>query len=354
MYYTEAEARKLVTEAGRRLLESRLVARTWGNISARISEDSFVITPSGRAYEGLREEDLVVVRLDGTYEGGMKPSSEKGVHADAYALRSEARFVIHTHQYFASAVAAECRDTEYAPCAEYGLPGTPKLRKNMKECVSCNPDKKSFLMARHGALFIGSDPEEAFGLAYDLEEKCRAFVEARVPSHDIVKKADFDLSKIDIRAMPYVVTADDPYVMECCRAGMTVGSYLDDFAQMIGPDVQVVDNDEWDAERALLGDSTGQPAKSMAGKIPMTGALDRMGGQQPALNSLIGRNAVLVRGVGAVCVGKTQSDAEAAAMICSKNCAAACYVRRAKPMSSFDARLQRYIYLTKYSKQIDK
>ena len=92
----------------------------------------------------------------------------------------------------------------------------------------------------------------------------------------------------------------------------------------------------------------------MAGKMPMTGALDRMGGQQPALNSLIGRNAVLVKGVGAVCAGKTESDAEAAAMICSKNCAAACYVRRAKPMSAFDARLQRYIYLTRYSKQMDE
>ena len=35
MAYTEQEARKLVVEAGRRLLERGLVARTWGNISAR-------------------------------------------------------------------------------------------------------------------------------------------------------------------------------------------------------------------------------------------------------------------------------------------------------------------------------
>ena len=349
MYYTETEARKMVIEAGRRLLEDKLVARTWGNISARISDDSFVITPSGKAYESLTENDLVVVNTDGSYEGGIKPSSERGVHADAYALRSDVSFIVHTHQYYASAVAAECKGKHFAPCAAYGLPGTYKLRKNMKACIAAHPDTNTFLMARHGALILAGGPDEAFALADGLEEKCRALVEARVPSYDAVEHADFDTSKIDIRAMPYVKIADDPFVMECCKAGVKVGAYIDDFAQIIGPDIQVVDNDEWAAERALLGYSTGRTARNFSGKIPMTGALDRMGGQQPTLNSAIGRNAVLVKGTGAVCVGKTESDAVAAAEICSKNCAAACYVRRAKPMSALDARLQRYIYLTKYS-----
>jgi len=353
MYYTETEARKLVIDAGRRLLEKKLVARTWGNISARISDDSFVITPSGRSYEDLSESDLVIVSTDGSYEGDKKPSSEKGIHADAYAIRNDVNFVIHTHQYYASAVAADCMDTQFAPCGGYGLPGTSKLRKNMAVCIVDNQDKKTFLMARHGALILGSDPEEAFALAGGLEEKCRELVEARVPGHDIVKQSGFDISRIRINAMPFVKIADDPYIMECCRAGVTVRPYIDDFAQIVGPDIRVVENDEWTAERALLGYSTGKTARSFAGKMPMTGALDMMGGQQPALNSAIGRNAVLVRGVGAVCVGRTEGDAEAAAAICSKNCAAACYVRHAKPLSPFDARLQRYIYLTKYSKKID-
>ena len=48
MAYTEQEARKLVVEAGRRLLERGLVARTWGNISARVSDTNFIITPTPR------------------------------------------------------------------------------------------------------------------------------------------------------------------------------------------------------------------------------------------------------------------------------------------------------------------
>ena len=353
MYYTEKEARKLVIEAGRRLLEKRLVSRTWGNISARTGENSFVITPSGRAYESLTEDDLVLMKTDGTCESGKKPSSEKGVHIDAYVLRKDVSFIVHTHQYYASAVAAECRDTEFAPCAGYGLPGTVKLRKNIAKCVEENPGSNTFLMARHGALILASGSDEAFELAYELEEKCRALVEARVPSHDVVKRSDFDTDKIKIKAMPYVKIADNKYVMECCKLGMTVGSYLDDFAQIIGPDMKVVSGNEETAERVLLG-YTPRPAKGLISKMPMTGALDQMGGQQPALNSAIGRNAVLVKGVGAVCIGKTEYDAKAAASICSKNCTAACYVRHEKPMNPLDARLQRFIYLTKYSKKIDE
>ena len=108
MYYSDNEARKLVIEAGLKLAEKKLIARTWGNISARISKEEFVITPSGRSYETLRPEDLVVVRVkDCSYDGPVKPSSEKGVHAAAYGLRSEVNFIIHTHQYYASAVAAD-------------------------------------------------------------------------------------------------------------------------------------------------------------------------------------------------------------------------------------------------------
>ncbi len=354
MYYSETEARKLVIEAGLRLLENRLIARTWGNISARISKDEFIITPSGRAYDRLTPDDLVKVRVsDCSYSGNVKPSSEKGVHAAAYLQRNHIGFIIHTHQYYASAVAAECRNIRTAPCAAYALPGTTKLKKFVGEAIKSNPYENAFLMARHGTLILGSDMEEAFARAEALEDKCRGLVEARVNLNAAEAYREFDISKVNIRALPFVKVVSDPYIMKCCEKGKTVGSFIDDFAQIVGPDMQVIDCDEWAAERALLGYSTNQTARNLIGKMPMTGALDRMGGQQPALNSAIGRNAVLVKGVGAVCAGKTKSDAEAIAMIVSKNCAAACYVKYAKPLGNIDARLQRYIYLTKYSKKME-
>ena len=353
MYYSEDEARKLVIEAGHKLLESKLIARTWGNISARISADEFVITPSGRAYDSIGPSDLVVVKVeDASYEGDIKPSSEKGAHAVAYSLRSDVGFVIHTHQYYASAVAAECRDTDFAPCAGYGMPGTDKLKKNLEKSIQENPSNREFLMSRHGAIILGDDFDDAFRRASELEDKCKALVEARIPSHDYTFMEEFDASQVNIDALPCIKVVSDPYIMECCKTGMTVGPYIDDFAQIVGPDMQVVDNDPWMAERALLGYSLVRPPKIIA-NMPMTGVLPRMGGQQPVLNSLIGRNAVLVKGVGAVCAGKNESDAEAIAMIVSKNCCAACYVRNEKPLSAIDARIQRYVYLSSYSKKIE-
>ena len=58
------QAKKEVIAAGLRLVEKGLIARTWGNVSCRVDENSFVITPSGKPYEGLTPDDIVEVKID--------------------------------------------------------------------------------------------------------------------------------------------------------------------------------------------------------------------------------------------------------------------------------------------------
>ena len=212
MAYTESEARKLVLEAGLELVRKGLIARTWGNISARFSESECIITPSGRSYDSLTPEELVKLNInDLSYPGTIKPSSEKGIHADAYLLRRDAAFVIHTHQFYASALSAEGKDLPFAPCAGYGLPGTGKLRKAVSASLAENPGSKAFLMEKHGALLLGESPEEAFALAEELEERSEKEFRSRVG----------DLG---------TETAVEAYG----KAHTGVYAYLDDFAQMIG------------------------------------------------------------------------------------------------------------------------
>ena len=111
MAYSLEKARELVLKAGLELCEAGLVARTWGNISARVSDTQYVITPSGRAYDTLTPEDIVLVNIaDGSYEGDVKPSGEKGVHAAVYELCPEMNFVIHTPQNYASALSVLGRE----------------------------------------------------------------------------------------------------------------------------------------------------------------------------------------------------------------------------------------------------
>ncbi len=50
-----------VCNAGKQLLKKGLVARTWGNVSIKVSDTQMVITPSGRKYDDLTPEEMVVV-----------------------------------------------------------------------------------------------------------------------------------------------------------------------------------------------------------------------------------------------------------------------------------------------------
>ncbi len=317
MAYTEQQARALVIEAGHRLLAEKLIARTWGNISARISDTQFIITPSGRAYDTLKPDDLVKVNIaDCTYEGKYKPSSEKGVHAVAYQLRSDVDFVIHTHQFYASAVCAEDKDTPFAPCAAYGLPGTGKLKSAVAQVIHDHPEHKAFLMARHGAVCLGSDFDDAFAVVKNLEDQCKSLFDERVSLSKQKPDGHFDVNKI--KGLPFVRWENDPFTVEWSRRGMPLHAYVDDFAQLVGYSAPIC------------------KAKS--------GAVGRL---------LKRHSAVVLADCGAVCTAPTAGDALAVSMILQKNCAAALYVSSGRPLPLVDAMLQRVVYLKKYSKQKD-
>ena len=187
---TLAQAQSIVWDAGRRLHREGLVARTWGNISLRVSADLFVITPSGIAYEHMRPEQIVQVSLrDLSYTGKLKPSSEKGMHAAIYRDRLEICAVIHTHQSAASSVAAARKDIRDIPAqargvlgtvvrtAAYALPGTRKLAK---ATVRALQGSNAALLANHGAVCAGRNMADAFKVCTELETLCQAFIESAV------------------------------------------------------------------------------------------------------------------------------------------------------------------------------
>jgi len=71
---TDQQAKEKVVAAGIRLVESGLIARTWGNVSCRISDSHFVISPSGRDYLTLTPGEIVAVAIaDLSYSGDIKP-----------------------------------------------------------------------------------------------------------------------------------------------------------------------------------------------------------------------------------------------------------------------------------------
>ncbi len=378
MAYTEAEARELILSAVCRLVGAGLVARTWGNVSARISEEQFLITPSGLGYDIMTPEDLVLVNIsDLSYEGTRKPSSEKGIHADAYRLRPDVNFVIHTHQDKASIYGIRGWDLsglnsevlgKRVPCAAYGLSSTEKLRRAVADAVSSNPSSSAVLMRNHGALCLGRDCETAFAAAEELEQACtervgevldeelNMYTQQRalwpMPDYGRSQRVGhrfklkhgtvtriYDLKDLPdnlrgpaaVHAAIYLRTSAR-YIMhvrsEAATAmsviGKTVYPYLDDLAQIAGPDIRC----------ARLCDESQLPAA--------------------IVRALSGRNAALLEDCGGFCTDKTADDVTAASLLLEKGCEAALYAKLlgdCRPLNSADARLQRLVYQAKYSRK---
>ncbi len=182
--------RQIVCNAGKQLLERGLVEGTWGNCSLRIDNELMAITPSGRPYEDMTEDDIVIMNYKNMkVEGNIKPSSEKGLHAEIYRTRKKINAVVHTHQPYASTLAAAHRDLPpilddqaqilgpNVRCADYGLPNTKKIVKATTKALK---GRFAAFMANHGAVTLGRTMEEAIIAALVLEKACKTYIESQL------------------------------------------------------------------------------------------------------------------------------------------------------------------------------
>lgn len=308
------QAKQQVIRAGKELSASGLIARTWGNVSIRTAEDAFAITASGRDYLTLTPDEVIQVNLeDLSYEGDIKPSSEKKVHREIYRLKKDAGFVIHTHQSNASAVSAmglsKISFSKVWPgigksvlIGGYGLPGTKKLCKNTAEAVKASKGN-AVIMRNHGAVCWGKDYEEAFEIAHSLEEACGEYL------------SELGVDPWSKEHCTDAIWNTDPCIMKYMQIRDVLKPYLDDFAQLVGPKLRVVEEDD-DLIQAAVEE--GKP--------------------------------LLVRGKGALCAGKTEDDIQAFNIVIEKNCRAALAAIGSKPLNPIESHLMRQIFLRKYSK----
>ncbi len=363
MAYTELEARELVAAAGRMLLEKGLVARTWGNISARVSDTHFIITPSGMAYDAIRPRQLVLVdSRDGSWEGTQKPSSEKGIHADAYRLRPEVSFVIHTHQDMASVLGTAGLDlvTRHpllggrVPCAAYGLPSTDQLRQAVRRELAEWPESPAVLLRRHGAVCLGATMDRSFAVAEALEEVCGRKVQKTLPIPDLPLHVPHFGESVrqgvlfsltlggKTRVYPVEGTGLPPV------AALHAAVYRDTGAQA------VVHQRGRDTVAMSVSGRPLRPMLDDQAQIAGASLLCVPADPERVLRGLRGRNAVLLREAGALCTGSSLEDARAAAHLLEKGCTAARFaaaVARGRPLGRGDALLQRTLYVTRYAKR---
>jgi L-fuculose-phosphate aldolase len=184
--------KKTVIEMAQEMARKGLVVGTAGNVSLRLKDPSgrelMAITPSGRYYDSLKVDDIVVVDFEGQrVEGELKASIETVMHIEVHKARKKVNAVVHAHPAFCSAIAVAGLDIPplideqviyiggEIKVAQYGFPGTPELAKN---AVSALGPRNAVILANHGVLSVGRDMREALTICELAEEMAKIYVSA--------------------------------------------------------------------------------------------------------------------------------------------------------------------------------
>lgn len=88
---------------GASLFARGLTGGSSGNISARLDDGRFLVTPTGLSLGAMTPADLAVLAPDGSHLGGRKPSKEWPLHEAFYATRPGTGAVVHLHSTYATA-----------------------------------------------------------------------------------------------------------------------------------------------------------------------------------------------------------------------------------------------------------
>lgn len=185
----ELQLRASLCEVGRWLWQKGLVGALEGNMSVRLGKDRLLCTPTGKNKGFLKPDDLVRIDLEGRADSNGLPSSEVRLHLECYAQRPDCQAVVHAHPPVATgmALAHETIPDNLVPEAAvvlgsvalvpFAMPGTDEMRDAIRPFLE---DHKTFLLANHGAVALGSDLYDAYARMETLERVANVCLYARL------------------------------------------------------------------------------------------------------------------------------------------------------------------------------
>jgi L-ribulose-5-phosphate 4-epimerase len=163
-----------------------LVGSSGGNISYKLSDDKFLISPTNSCLGRLSYRDFIIIdeNLNVLSKKG-KPSKESSLHIAVYRKRQDVHCVIHTHSIFATifsvkemkipmvTVSAKLKLVE-TPLVGYANPGSTELKEKVEsKLYEVNDKVCSLLLCNHGVLAFGSNIEQAFNAAELVEDTAK-------------------------------------------------------------------------------------------------------------------------------------------------------------------------------------
>ena len=185
----ETRLRDQIARVGASLFDRGLTAGSSGNISVRLPDGGWLMTPTNVSLGSLDPARLAHFDASGRHLSGDAPTKEAFLHFSMYSERSDAQAVVHLHSSHATAVSI-LRDVDPAdvmpaltayyimrvgrlPLVPYFAPGDPDLAHAVRALASRH---HAVLLANHGPVVAGTSLENAQFAIEELEEAAKLFL----------------------------------------------------------------------------------------------------------------------------------------------------------------------------------
>jgi len=185
----ENDLRELICATGASLFNRGLTHGSTGNISVRLENGGWLMTPTGSSLGTLDPARLSKLDASGRLLSGDPPTKEAFLHTTMYAQRPNAGAVVHLHSTYSVAVSclngvdhANCLPpiTAYyvmrigeLPLVPYHPPGDSSLAEAVGKLAGRH---HAVLLANHGPVVAGSSLSAATDAIEELEETARLFL----------------------------------------------------------------------------------------------------------------------------------------------------------------------------------
>lgn len=204
MPYSYQHPRDEILQAMERIYRYRMTTTSGGNLSIREENGDVWITPARVDKGGLRRDDIVCVRADGTVEGPHAPSSELPIHQEIRRRRPELGGIVHAHPTALVAFSLVhqapntrlfhqsrrvCGEVGFAP---YQLPGSVALGNRVADTFAQGCD--CVILENHGVVTAGRDFQEAFRRFETLEFTAKTLIKAHLLGGDVRLLSDEQIS----------------------------------------------------------------------------------------------------------------------------------------------------------------
>src|SRR5690349_11744041 len=189
MCMTETRIREEICRLGRSLFERGLTPGSSGNISVKLDDGGWLVTPTNASLGILDPAKLSRLDAIGKLVSGDAPTKEVPLHTALYQTRGTAGAIVHLHSTHSVALSMlpeidpraalppmtayylmKCGSTALIP---YYRPGDPAVADAIKGLAG---HYSSVLLANHGPVVSGDTLEAAVFATEELEETAKLYL----------------------------------------------------------------------------------------------------------------------------------------------------------------------------------